>query len=75
VVLHLLNYDQSVEKIARLFLRLAEDGLQLVRLLQLLDHLRSMGFPMFQNQVAQAVHLVHLLPPFQSAAAAVHPLH
>jgi hypothetical protein len=52
VVLHFLNHGQSVEKIARLFLSLAQRGLQLVRPLQLLDHPRPVGCPMFQNQVA-----------------------
>jgi len=56
-----------VEQIARLFLGLAEDGLQLVRPDQFLDQPRPVGCPMFQNQVAQPVHIVHLSPP--SAAA------
>jgi len=56
-----------IEKIARLFLSLAEDGLQLVRPLQFLDQPRPVGSPMFQNQVAQSAHVVHLSPP--SAAA------
>jgi hypothetical protein len=56
-----------VEKVARLFLSLAEDGLQLVRSFQLLDQLRPVRCPMFQNQVAQSAHVVHLSPP--SAAA------
>jgi hypothetical protein len=56
-----------VEQIARLFLSLAEERLQLVRPDQLLDQRRPVGSPMFQNQVAQSVHVVHLLPP--SAAA------
>jgi hypothetical protein len=67
VVLHLLNHCQIVEKIARLFLRLAEEGLQLVRPLQFLDQPRPVGSPMFQNQVAQPVHVVHLSPPFAAA--------
>jgi hypothetical protein len=56
-----------VKKIARLFLRLAEDWLQLVRPFQFLDQPRPVGCPMFQNQIAQPVHIVHLFPP--SAAA------
>jgi hypothetical protein len=58
-----LNHGQIVEKVARLFLSLAEDGLQLVRPFQFLDHPRPVGRPMFQNQVAQSVHVVHLLAP------------
>jgi hypothetical protein len=54
-----------VEKIARLFLRLAEDGLQLIHPLQFLDHSRTVSSPMVQNQDAQASHVVHLLSPFQ----------
>jgi hypothetical protein len=41
-----------IEKIARLFLSLAQGRLQLVRPDQLLDQPRSMGCPMFQYQVA-----------------------
>jgi hypothetical protein len=52
VVLHFLNHGQIVEKIARLFLSLAEGWLQLVRPFQFLDHPRPVGGPMFQNQVA-----------------------
>ncbi len=67
--MHFLVANQFVEQVRRLLLRFVERVLQLMRSLQLRDHLGVMGLPVREDRLAQFVLLFHLGPPFRRVPA------